>query len=76
MEHYEKHHPGEEPNFSMKVTKKCKTPLERQAWEGFKIENFQGRILNKKGKWGQNLAPRLVLEEESKIEIKTKRKRN
>ena len=48
----------------MKIIEKCKTPLEKQAWEGYKIEDFQGqRLLNKKGEWGQNLAPRLVLEE-------------
>ena len=75
VEHLKDHHQGEEPKFSMRVIRKCKIPLERQAWEGHLIENFYGgKIINKKGKWGQNLAPKLILEEEKEKEVHKKRK--
>ena len=42
--------------------------------EGFFIENFQVEtIMSKKGKWGQDLVQRLVLEEERYVLVKRKR---
>ena len=52
-----------EPRFKMKVEQSIKGNLARQSLEGRKIRAFKGEYpLNSKGEWGQNLAPKLVLE--------------
>ena len=66
MEHHEEEG-GPEPSFTMKIMKTFVSPLQRQSYEGFKIGSFKGHILmNKKGEWGNNLPPNLVMEEEVK----------
>ena len=43
-----------------------KSKLARQVHEGYLIANHDGNhLLNKKGEWGQNLAPTLGLEDQS-----------
>ena len=60
---------GPEPSFNMKVIKSFRSPLERQCFEGHKINSFSGHILmNRKGEWGTNLPPRMIMEEELKSE--------
>ena len=52
-----------EPRFRMKVERSVVGNLARQSLEGRKIGTFKGEYpLNSKGEWGQNLAPKLVLE--------------
>ena len=73
VEHHLEHHRGEPIAFQMKVLKFIPSPLWRQAREAFMITNSKADlILNRKGEWGQNLPPTLVLEGE---QCKGKRKR-
>ena len=61
--HQVESHQGMPWNFSMKVLKTSKYPLERQTYEGRLVEDFQGdEILNQKGEWGCNLPPTLTTE--------------
>ena len=65
VEHHLEHHSGESPEFSMKLVEFSPFPLQRQAKEGHLITNFKGDVLmNRKGDWGQNLPPRLIVEGE------------
>ena len=48
----------------MKILSSHRTPLSRQIEEGHRISSFKGEeILNRKGEWGENLPPRLVVED-------------
>ena len=67
VEHMEEYHPEHQHNFSMKVLSVQKSPLIRQSEEGLLINSFKGDvIMNRKGEWGNNLPPRLELEENGK----------
>ena len=63
-EHHTEDHNTEEPQFEMKVSGYKLKPLERQAEEAAKLDEFTGlKFLNRRGEWGQNLPPKLALEE-------------
>ena len=64
--HWSDHHGGEgDPNFQMKVVKQHDRPLSRQIHEGQQIANYKGDIIiNRKGEWGNNLPPTLIIEEQ------------
>ena len=63
--HWKEFHGESEWNYSMKVIKTFKSPLQRQSCEGFLIANFKGDVLlNRKGEWGQNLPPKIVIEDQ------------
>ena len=48
----------------MKVISSQRTPLSRQVEEGHRISSFKGKkILNRSGEWGENLPPKLVVED-------------
>ena len=64
VEHHLEEHPQQEPEFSMKVLKFIPKPLERQCQEAALIDEYQGmKIMNRRGEWGQNLPPKLTLED-------------
>ena len=59
----------------MKVSRYQIKPLNRQAEEASKIKEFNGlKYLNRRGEWGQNLPPKLSLEENLDPKTGTKRK--
>ena len=46
------------PIFTYKVSRVCKTALERQIWESIEIQTSNTQVvLNQKGEWGSNLPP-------------------
>ena len=48
----------------MKVTRIHDSALQRQVEEGFSIGNYKGdTLLNRKGEWGNNLPPKLIVED-------------
>ena len=62
--HWLENHQGQDWKFNMSVLKVFDTPLQRQANEGFQIANFKGDVLlNRKGEWGNNLPPKLVIDD-------------
>ena len=66
VEHHVSAHPGiTQISYEMKVTKvECRN-LYRQAREGLQIETSKAdTLLNSRGDWGQNLPPKLVVENE------------
>ena len=64
VEHMGEHHPGEEARFQMRVVSIHKSPLVRQSEEGRMIDSYKGDLqLNRKGEWGNNLSPNLMVEE-------------
>ena len=71
--HWREHHGGgEDPSFTMKIVKQHARPLSRQIHEGIQIANFKGQILiNRKGEWGCNLPPTLVIEDQITIDAGT-----
>ena len=65
VEHWKESHPNKEWNFSMTVVRSFRSPLQRQSCEGYLIANYKGDILmNRKGEWGQNLPPKLIIEDQ------------
>ena len=57
-------HQGVEWKYSMKVTRIHDSALQRQVEEGFSIGNYKGvTLLNRKGEWGNNLPPKLIVED-------------
>ena len=67
--HHQEVHGEDNPEFTMKVVKVHHSTLGRQAHEGNLINNYVGDyVLNRKGEWGQNLAPALGLEDQSNSE--------
>ena len=81
VEHMMNAHPGiqelDNGQFEMKVKSVHPGPLQRQCEEAHMIQTFSGdTILNRKGEWGQNLPPRLSIEDETYTAgAHTKRKR-
>ena len=64
VEHRDKEHKDQEVRFEMMVVKFPRSALMRQATEAHMIELNQGNnVLNRRGEWGQNLPPKLVLED-------------
>ena len=64
VEHLNDHHPGEESRYQMRVLSLHKSPLARQSEEGRLIDAYKGDVqLNRKGEWGNNLSPNLMVEE-------------
>ena len=62
--HWLEEHQGTEWEFKMTVKEVHDSPLMRQSTEGYQIANFKGDLLlNQKGEWGQNLPPKLVIED-------------
>ena len=56
-------HKGEEVKLTMNVVSYPKTALQRQATEAHHITlNENNNLLNRRGEWGQNLPPKLVVE--------------
>ena len=48
----------------MTIIKVHDSALQRQVAEGFAIGTFKGdTLLNRKGEWGNNLPPKLIIEE-------------
>ena len=46
------------PKYTYKVSRVCKTALERQIWESIEIQTSNTQVvLNQKGEWGSNLPP-------------------
>ena len=59
------------------LVKAHRTPLSRQAHEGYTIANFKGDILiNRKGEWGSNMEPTLTLEDRGRTEDRKKKDEN
>merc|ERR1711954_56169 len=74
-EHMCDDHQNQPHKFEMKVSGYQIKPLIRQAEEASKIEEFNGlKYLNRRGEWGQNLPPKLSLEENLDPKTGTKRK--
>ena len=65
VEHFHSDQPNDEDMpYEMKVVRHERKNLYRQAGEGQLICNFKGdTILNGRGDWGQNLPPKLIVEE-------------
>ena len=65
VKHLAEDHPGESwDSYRMKVTRTHKSPMYRQITEGQMISKFKGdKVLNQKGEWGQNLPPKIVVED-------------
>ena len=65
MKHWQECHGEKEWSYEMKLVGSHKTPLPRQIMEGHLISTFEGHeILNRKGEWGENLPPKLVVEDQ------------
>ena len=63
--HWKEYHPNSDWSYGMKIVGTHKTPLPRQVHEGQLIGEYSGhRIINRKGEWGENLPPKLVLEDQ------------
>merc|ERR1711954_72665 len=74
-EHMCDDHQNQPHKFEMKVSGYQIKPLNRQAEEASKIEEFNGlKYLNRHGERGQNLPPKLSLEENLDPKTGTKRK--
>ena len=65
VKHLAEDHPGESwDSYKMRVTRTHKSPMYRQITEGQMISKFKGdKVLNQKGEWGQNLPPKIVVED-------------
>ena len=65
VEHYANEHQGEEADFTMKILQTPTTNLLRQTGEFHQMQKYSelGVLLNRRGEWGQNLPPRLVVDE-------------
>ena len=77
VEHRDTEHPGREIRFKMIVKEFPRTTMMRQCLEAHHIETLGKTcaILNRRGEWGQNLPPKLVLEGDNIPEIGKNRKR-
>ena len=66
FKHQSMEHPGEEPEFILRVASFHKTALERQVGEAVRIKRRggQGAVLNSKAEFDRCRIPRLVLEEQ------------
>ena len=63
VEHTTEAHPGQETSFTMEVITFPKTTLQRQVLEGHHIAlNEKQNLINRRGEWGQNLPPKMIIE--------------
>ena len=77
VEHHLEDHQGAQPKFHMKHKSFHNKPLHRQCEEAHLIEMYKGtKITNRKGEWGQNLSPKLVIEGTENQDKKRKWSRN
>ena len=65
-------HPGEEPEFILRISSFYKTALERQVGEAVRIRRRggQGAVLNSKAEFDRCRIPRLILEEHDQEQAK------
>ena len=64
VEHSLETHGNRAPSFSMEVVSFLRTDILRQATEAAKIQSLEGgNLLNRRGEWGQNLPPKLIVED-------------
>ena len=76
VEHTQEMHPGQETSFSMEVISFPKTTLQRQAMEGHYIGLNEGQnLLNRRGEWGQNLPPKMIVQGQEQVQKKRQVKR-
>ena len=63
--HQDTHGADEDPNFEMKAVSYTPSPLVRQCMEARMIHDSQKNLMNRRGEWGQNLPPRLTIEDDT-----------
>ena len=68
VEHRNLEHQNSAVRFEMILREFPRTTLQRQAGEAHHIElnMSKAKVINRRGEWGQNLPPKLVLEDNSK----------
>ena len=68
VEHFTEDHSGQTPDFEMKIIGTPTSNILRQTGEYQHMLKYSelGNLLNRRGEWGQNLPPKLVMEEEEK----------
>ena len=67
--HLEAHGDQEDPHFEMKPVTYAASPLVRQCLEARMIlDNAHKNLMNRRGEWGQNLPPKLTIEDETGAE--------
>ena len=66
VEHFLEEHQGQTPEFSMRIIGTPTSNLLRQSGEYQEMLKYSamGTLLNRRGEWGQNLPPKLTLEDE------------
>ena len=75
VEHRDLEHPGQQVAFEMRISCFPRSTLYRQATEAFQIEqNKANNVLNRRGEWGQNIPPKLVVEGEEENAPKEKKR--
>ena len=76
VEHAEEDHPQAPRDFKMEVLQFTSRNLIRQATEAMQIRKHRNsKVINRKGEWGENLPPKLTIEEDNKVsQPKQKRK--
>ena len=76
VEHQMNNHPRSDTKFGMKIEGFYRGPLQCQTREGQLISEYcKGPLMNRRGEWGQNLPPKLSLEDEDKPNPKRKKPR-
>ena len=64
-EHHSEAHQGQEPRFTMEAVSFTNSALIRQSMEArLIVDNGHMNLMNRKGEWGQNLPPKLLMEDE------------
>ena len=65
VEHWKGKHPGVQWEYQHRIIKSYANPLQRQVHEGHLISSFKGdEVLNRKGEWGENLPPKIIIEDQ------------
>ena len=74
IEHALEDHPNKPRDFKMEVLSFPKTTLMRQATEAWEIRKHgrNSKVINRRGEWGQNLPPRLTVEDSDSQSTKRK----
>ena len=80
VEHRDEYHQGQEVEFQMAVLSYPKTTLQRQATEAFQMDLHREvkncLVINRRGEWGQNLPPKMVMDENGHVSKQSKRRGN
>ena len=72
-DHIREEHNNRPCDFSMKLVSKHFKPLERQCKEGLMIGEYEkGKIMNRRGEWGENLPPDFGVLEDTIYKVKRK----